>query len=136
MKTGYAPGVWDLLHVGHVRFLQTASDQCDHLIVGICSDECVMDSKGERPVVDEVERSFLVSALGCTAGVRMYHDINQTDLLRDLEPDVIFLGPEYGTSIAQSKTLDACKRFGISVTYLPRTEGVSTTERRLHAAGG
>lgn len=134
MKVGYAIGVWDLLHVGHVRFLSRAARGCERLVVGVCSDICVEGNKGTRPVVDEIERAEVVNGLKGVSETRIYHDIDQTDMLRDVNPDVIFLGKDYGGTQEQLKTLAACKRFGVSIEYLQRTDGVSTTKRRVDAA--
>lgn len=134
MRVGYAFGVWDMLHVGHVRFLARAADACDRLTVGVCSDECVEVQKGRRPIVDEIERAEIVNGLKGVFETRLFHDINQTDLLREVGPSVFFPGADYGGEPDQQRTLAACKRFGVSVQYLPRTEGVSSTQRRLDAA--
>lgn len=135
MKVGYAIGVWDLLHVGHVRFLAAAAEGCDKLVVGVCSDECVFASKGTLPVVGELERAEIVSHLKGVESIRLYHDVDQTNMLRSVAPQVIFLGSgEYGGDPEQQLTLDSCERFGIGIVLIERTDDVSTTQRRLDAA--
>jgi glycerol-3-phosphate cytidylyltransferase len=129
MRTGFAPGVWDLLHVGHVRFLKHAADMCDALIVGGCSDACTLASKGSLPVDSEGERMVMVTALGCVSGARIYTDVDQSTVLADARPDVLFLGPEYGDTEAQQATLRACRELGVAIHVIQRTPGISTTGR-------
>lgn len=127
---GYLPGVFDLLHLGHLRVIERASCAVDVLVVGVCSDRCVRRSKGRRPVVGQWERWAMVRACRWVAEAVIYDDVDQSELLRALTPSVFFHGPEYGRTAKQQKTLAACRTLGVKVLQLSRTAGVSTTERR------
>ena len=128
MKIGYLPGVWDLFHVGHLRMIERAAEQCDHLVVGVCSDECVERSKGRRPFVPCEQRQEIVSEVVGVYEALAYESVYQGDMLRLVHPAVFFHGPEYGQLPAQSETLAACAARGTRTVMLPRTSGVSTTE--------
>ena len=93
-----ANGAFDLLHVGHVRYLEAAKDltRGGLLIVGVNSDSSVRASKGpERPVVPERERAELVAALGCVDLVVLFDEPDALALLSALRPDVHVKGTDY-----------------------------------------
>jgi len=91
-----ANGVFDLLHVGHVRYLQGAKRLADVLVVAINSDASTRAYKGPgRPVVPEAERAELVAALGCVDHVVLFDEPDVRALLRALKPDVQVKGSDY-----------------------------------------
>src|SRR5581483_5724569 len=92
----FANGVFDVLHVGHVRYLQEASRQADVLIVGVNSDESVRAIKGEgRPVTNEHERAELVAAIRGVSYVTIFRDSSPARLIAVLKPDVHCKGTDY-----------------------------------------
>lgn len=92
----FANGVFDVLHVGHVRYLQDAARQADVLIVGVNGDESVRALKGEgRPLIPEHERAELVSAIRGVSYVTVFHDNSPARLLAILKPDVHCKGTDY-----------------------------------------
>ena len=92
----FANGVFDVLHVGHVRYLQDASNEADILIVGVNGDESVRALKGEgRPVTSERERAELVSAIRGVSYVTIFHDSSPARLIAVLKPDVHCKGTDY-----------------------------------------
>ncbi len=91
-----ANGVFDLLHVGHVRYLQGARALADRLVVAVNSDASTRASKGEgRPVVPQAERAELVCALACTDLVLVFDEPDVRAVIRALEPDVHVKGTDY-----------------------------------------
>jgi rfaE bifunctional protein nucleotidyltransferase chain/domain len=93
---GLANGVFDLLHVGHVRYLQAAAQEADHLIVAVNSDRSVRRLKGEgRPILDERSRAEIVSALRGVDYVVVFDDDTVGGLLERLRPDVHCKGTDY-----------------------------------------
>lgn len=91
-----ANGCFDLLHVGHVRYLQGARQQGDLLIVGVNSDHSVRALKGAgRPLIEERARARLVAALACVDAVVIFDDTDVNALLRDLRPHVHAKGTDY-----------------------------------------
>jgi len=92
----FANGVFDVLHVGHVRYLQGASREADVLIVGVNGDDSVRALKGEgRPVTNERERAELVAAIRGISYVTIFHDSSPARLIAVLEPDVHCKGTDY-----------------------------------------
>jgi rfaE bifunctional protein nucleotidyltransferase chain/domain len=91
-----ANGVFDLLHVGHVRYLQAAAAEADRLIVAVNADASVRRLKGEgRPILDQGARAELVSALGGVDYVVIFEDDTVGPLLTRLKPDVHCKGTDY-----------------------------------------
>src|ERR1700739_1175432 len=92
----FANGVFDVLHVGHVRYLQEASKQADVLIVGVNGDDSVRSVKGERrPGANERERAEIVSAIRGVSYVTIFHDSSPARLIAVLKPDVHCKGTDY-----------------------------------------
>ena len=94
MTTVFTNGVFDLLHVGHVRLLQFARAQGDHFVVAINSDSSARRVKGpDRPVVPAHERAEVLRALRCVDDVQMFDDDTPELLIQRLRPDVLVKGP-------------------------------------------
>ena len=92
----FANGAFDLLHAGHVRYLQAARKEGDWLAVGVNSDASVRRAKGEgRPVVPEAERAEIVAALACVDAVVIFEEDSPAGLLTELAPDVHAKGTDY-----------------------------------------
>jgi D-glycero-beta-D-manno-heptose 1-phosphate adenylyltransferase len=92
----FANGCFDLLHVGHVRYLQAAAGQADRLIVAINDDQSVRTIKGpHRPVLSAADRAELVSSLRGVDYVVVFHEATVTPLLAQLKPEVHCKGTDY-----------------------------------------
>jgi len=92
----FANGIFDLLHVGHVRYLQDASRQADVLVVGVNGDDSARTLKGEgRPVTNERERAELVSAIRGVGYVTIFSDASPARLIAVIRPDVHCKGTDY-----------------------------------------
>ena len=92
----FANGCFDLLHVGHVRYLQAAREQGDVLVVGVNSDRAVTALKGEgRPLLPAEARAELIAALESVDYVVVFDDVTAESLLRDLRPHVHCKGTDY-----------------------------------------
>ncbi len=110
----FANGVFDLLHVGHVRYLQAAAAEADRLLVAINSDASVRRLKGEgRPILGEQARAELVAALRGVDYVLVFDDDTVGPLLQRLQPDVHCKGTDY--------TIDSVPERAIVVGYGGRT---------------
>ena len=91
-----ANGLFDLLHVGHLRYLEAAGQEADLLVVALNSDRSARRLKGpNRPVVPELERAELVAGFGCVDWVTVFDDSSVERLLRELRPDVHCKGTDY-----------------------------------------
>jgi rfaE bifunctional protein nucleotidyltransferase chain/domain len=109
-----ANGVFDLLHVGHLRYLQGAADQADVLVVAVNDDAAVRQLKGaDRPIVGEAERAELVDALRGVDYVVLFGDLTVGALLEALQPDVHCKGTDY--------TIDTVPERAIVQAYGGRT---------------
>lgn len=92
----FANGCFDLLHVGHIRFLREAREQGDVLVVGVNSDRSVVALKGPgRPLMPEIGRAELVAALECVDYVIVFDNLTAESLLADLRPHVHCKGADY-----------------------------------------
>jgi rfaE bifunctional protein nucleotidyltransferase chain/domain len=128
----FANGVFDVLHVGHVRYLQEASRQADVLIVGVNSDESVRAIKGEgRPVTSEQERAELVAAIRGVAYVTIFRDSSPARLLAVLEPDVHCKGTDYTADTVPER--EVVLAYGGRIAICGDAKNHSTTDllRRL-----
>ena len=91
-----ANGVFDLLHVGHIRYLEGAKAEADCLVVAVNDDEAVRALKGEgRPVMGQADRAELIAALRCVDYVVIFPGRTVADVLRRLKPDVHCKGTDY-----------------------------------------
>ena len=96
LKVALANGVFDLLHVGHVRYLEAAKSLADRLVVAVNSDASTRAYKGPgRPVIPEGERAELLRALRCTDLVLIFEEPDVRVVIRALKPDVHVKGTDY-----------------------------------------
>jgi rfaE bifunctional protein nucleotidyltransferase chain/domain len=92
----FANGIFDLLHVGHVRYLQAAAREADVLVVGVNGDASTKSLKGEgRPLMTESERAEIVAAIRGVGYVTVFHDKSPARLIAALKPDVHCKGTDY-----------------------------------------
>jgi D-beta-D-heptose 7-phosphate kinase/D-beta-D-heptose 1-phosphate adenosyltransferase len=122
----FTNGVFDLLHVGHVRYLAQARALGDALVVAINSDRAVRELKGPaRPVFDQAERAEILAALRAVDYVTIFDDISPRSLIAELLPDVLVKGGDY--DLDQIHGRDEVEATGGKVISLPFVEGASTT---------
>jgi rfaE bifunctional protein nucleotidyltransferase chain/domain len=121
-------GCFDLLHVGHVRFLQEAKAMGDVLVVGVNGDASVRELKGEgRPVNGETERAEVIAALGCVDAVVIFPEKRAVRFLEGVRPEVYVKGGDYQTGQLDHDELAAVQAGGGIVQVLKLTPGRSTT---------
>ena len=120
-------GSYDLLHIGHIKFLQEARAQGDVLIVGVNSNASVKKYKGKnRPIVDELMRAEGVAALQCVDYVVIMDEAEiAVPLVKMVKPDVHVNGEEYGKDCIEAP---AVKEAGGSLHLVKKVPGFSTTE--------
>jgi rfaE bifunctional protein nucleotidyltransferase chain/domain len=123
----FTNGVFDLLHVGHVRYLKSARQLGDALVVAINSDRTVRELKGDdRPVTNEGERAEVLSALRPVDYVTIFDDVSPRVLIAKLLPDVLVKGGDYGMDEIHGR--DEVEATGGRVVSLPFVEGASTSK--------
>ncbi len=92
----FVNGCFDLLHVGHIRYLEAARELADLLILGLNSDQSVRQLKGPgRPIMPELERAEILAALECVDGIVIFDDPTVDGLLLELRPDIHAKGTDY-----------------------------------------
>src|SRR5215216_75094 len=122
----FTNGVFDLLHVGHVRYLAQARELGDALLVAINSDRTVRELKGpDRPVFNEAERAEILAALRYVDYVTIFEDISPRSLIARLLPDVLAKGGDY--DLDQIHGREEVEAAGGKVISLPFVNGASTT---------
>ena len=121
-------GCFDLLHVGHVRFLQEARSLGESLVVGLNGDASVRELKGAgRPVNPEADRAEVLAALGCVDAVVVFPEKRATRFLEAAEPDVYVKGGDYRPEDLDADEQAAVKRGGGKVKVLKLIPGKSTS---------
>ena len=123
----FANGCFDLLHVGHVRYLEAAKGLGDLLVVGVNSDEQVRRLKGEgRPFVPERERAEVIASLRAVDYVTVFHEPTVTELLLALRPDIHAKGTDYTEESVPER--DVVRSFGGRVQIVGDPKDHSSTE--------
>ncbi len=132
LKVGFTNGCFDILHAGHVNYLNGARMRCDRLVVGLNHDISVKLLKGpERPINPEDIRATVIGGLGSVDLVVFFgaknagDDNTATDLIRTLQPDIYFKGADY--TIDQIPEAKIVQSYGGQVELVPLTQGLSTT---------
>ena len=125
-KIAFTNGCFDILHVGHVQYLEAARREADVLIVAVNSDASVRAIKGEkRPLVPEGERAAVVAGLAAVDFVTLFSEQTPLDLIQSLRPDVIVKGGDWKEEDVVGR--DAVRAWGGRVVIIPETAGASTT---------
>jgi D-beta-D-heptose 7-phosphate kinase/D-beta-D-heptose 1-phosphate adenosyltransferase len=126
LRLVFTNGVFDLLHVGHVRYLAAARALGDALVVAINSDRSTRELKGPaRPVTSENERAEVLAALRHVSFVTVFDDISPRALITQLLPDVLVKGGDYGIDEIHGR--EEVEAAGGKVVSLPFVAGASTT---------
>ena len=122
----FTNGVFDLLHVGHLRYLQHARGLGDALIVGVNSDRSVRLIKGpNRPITSEAERAEVLEALACVDAVVVFDEETPTDLIAAIQPDVLVKGADWAEDAIVGR--DIVEARGGRVVRVAIEPGHSTT---------
>ena len=123
----FTNGVFDILHVGHVRYLEQARALGDVLLVAINSDRTVLQLKGEgRPLITENERAEILGAMRAVTYVTVFDDVSPRGLIRELLPDVLVKGGDYALDEIHGR--EEVEAAGGKVVALPFIAGASTSK--------
>ena len=123
----FTNGCFDLMHVGHTRYLQAAKQLGDLLVVGVNSDASVrsLNKAPDRPIVNEAQRAEVLAALGCVDYVVIFAEPDPLPLIKALQPDVLVKGGDW--PIDRIVGRDVVERRGGTVRTIPLVPGMSTT---------
>lgn len=123
----FTNGCFDLIHVGHTRYLQAAKQLGDLLVVGVNSDASVrsLNKAHDRPIVNEAQRAEVLAALGCVDYVVIFTEPDPLDLITALQPDVLVKGGDW--TIDKIVGRDVVEQRGGVVKTIPLVPGMSTT---------
>jgi glycerol-3-phosphate cytidylyltransferase len=127
---GYAPGVYDLFHIGHLNILKHARSQCDYLIAGVVSDEMCELAKGRPPVVPAAERVEIVRHIAFVDAVHLETVPDKLDIWEVLRFDRIFKGDDWRGTPKGNKLEADFAAVGVEVFYFPYTMATSSTALR------
>jgi rfaE bifunctional protein nucleotidyltransferase chain/domain len=126
LRLVFTNGCFDILHVGHVRYLQRARELGDALLVAVNSDRSVRELKGAgRPIVNEQERAEMLAALGAVDYVTIFDDLSPRALISEVLPDVLVKGGDYQLDEIHGR--EETEAAGGRVLSLPFIEGASTS---------
>lgn len=125
-KIVFTNGCFDLLHLGHIRYLKKAKEKGDILVVGLNSDSSVRKLKGAgRPLVPEKERAEILSALEFVDYVTIFSEETPANLIREIKPNVLVKGGDYSLNEIVGK--DYVNSYGGKVVTVSLVKGKSTT---------
>jgi D-glycero-beta-D-manno-heptose 1-phosphate adenylyltransferase len=133
----FTNGVYDLLHPGHVRYLQAARALGDALIVGVNSDRSVRANKGPtRPINPETERAEVIAALDCVDAAVVFDQDTPHEIINRLQPDVLVKGADWAVDAIVGR--DVVEARGGRVVRMPIEQGFSTTDliAKIHRSSG
>ena len=124
----FTNGCFDLLHVGHLRYLQVARALGDALLVAVNGDASVRALKGpSRPINSEEDRAEVLAGLACVDFVTIFHTERITDLVRAIQPQVYAKGGDYTITSLDPGERTALEAAGAEIRILPLVPGKSTT---------
>ncbi len=122
----FTNGCFDLLHLGHVRYLEKAKSLGDILVVGLNSDRSIQGLKGpERPIVPEDERAEILSGLRCVDYITLFDELTPLELISSLQPHLLVKGGDWTKEDIVGR--EVVERSGGEVVILPFVEGASTS---------
>jgi D-beta-D-heptose 7-phosphate kinase/D-beta-D-heptose 1-phosphate adenosyltransferase len=125
-KIAFTNGCFDILHVGHVRYLREAKKTADVLVLALNSDSSVRSLKGEeRPLIPEKERAEILAALEFIDFVTIFKESTPLDLINYLKPDILIKGGDWPEEKVVGR--EEIKKWGGRVAIIPEIEGKSTT---------
>ncbi|MDF0652198.1 MAG: D-glycero-beta-D-manno-heptose 1-phosphate adenylyltransferase [Nitrospira sp. LK265] len=123
----FTNGCFDLMHIGHTRYLQAARALGDILVVGVNSDASVrtLDKAPDRPIVPQEQRAEVLGALGCVDFVVIFEESDPLQLITAVQPDVLVKGGDWGIDRIIGR--DIVEARGGVVKTIPLVPGISTT---------
>lgn len=126
-KIGYTTGTFDLFHVGHLNILRKSKEMCEHLIVGVSTDDVVYSYKHKHPVISFEDRIEIVKAIRYVDEVIPQTSMDKFEAWENLHFDVMFHGDDWKGSTLYNSYEEKLKQVGVEIVFIPHTEGVSSS---------
>ncbi|MBQ6848467.1 MAG: adenylyltransferase/cytidyltransferase family protein [Clostridia bacterium] len=126
-KVGYTTGVFDMFHIGHLNVIRRAKEQCDYLIVGVSTDECVQNYKNKTPIIPYEHRRQIIEAVRYVDRVVPQKNMNKMEAWETLHFDAVFHGSDWQNTEMYTKLQQDFEPLGVDVVFLPHTDGISST---------
>ncbi len=119
-----------MFHIGHLNILRRAKEQCEHLIVGVSTDEVVNSYKHHLPVIPYEDRAAIVKAIRYVDEVVPQESMDKFEAWQNLKFDVMFHGDEWKGTDLYNEYERKFAAVGVKIVYLPHTDGISSTMLR------
>ncbi|WP_443056692.1 adenylyltransferase/cytidyltransferase family protein [Streptomyces sp. MUM 178J] len=129
-RVGYAPGAYDLFHIGHLNILRHARQHCDYLVAGVVSDEMAELAKGRRPVIPLIERLEIVRNIKYVDAAFVETVPDKLDTWQQVRFDVLFKGDDWRGTPKGDKLERDFTTVGVEIVYFPYTVHTSSTQLR------
>lgn len=124
---GYTTGVYDLFHIGHLNVLRNAKSQCDHLIVGVTTDELSESRKNKRPVIEYAERAAIVGAIRYVDEVVAQEHMDKFAAWEKYKFNVMFVGDDWKGTDKWNEMEREFAKLNVKIVYFPYTANTSST---------
>ncbi len=132
-----ANGIFDLIHVGHVRYLCGAAREGDFLVVAVNGDESARTHKGPgRPFLPATERAEIVAAMGCVDRVVVFEQLDVVEVLKALRPDVHAKGTDYTPETVPEREVAASIGTRTAIVGDPKNHSTTDLLRMIHQSAG
>ncbi|MDD1744146.1 MAG: adenylyltransferase/cytidyltransferase family protein [Methanomassiliicoccales archaeon] len=124
---GYTAGAFDLFHIGHLNLLKRSKSNCDHLIVGVTTDELIQKTKNRKPVIPFSERIEIVSAIKYVDETVIQDDLDKVLAWKKYRYDKLFSGDDWKDNPRWIGYETELGKLGVDVIYFPYTRSTSST---------
>lgn len=128
MTIGYTAGVFDLFHIGHLNVLRNAKSMCDHLIVGVSTDELVFEYKKKKPIIPLLERVEILRHVTYVDTAIVQEDMDKMKMWRRLKFDVMFVGDDWIDTPKWENYEKEFEKRNVKIVYFPYYQGTSSTK--------
>jgi glycerol-3-phosphate cytidylyltransferase len=130
IRIGYAPGAFDLFHIGHLNLLRRAKERCDFLIAGVVADEVLIEHKKVTPVIPLAERLEIVRNIRFVDMAHAAMTNDKTEIWRELRFNVLFKGNDWQGTEKGIRLERDFAALGVEVVYFPYTQATSSSTLR------
>lgn len=127
-QSGYTTGVFDLFHIGHLNILKEAKKRCAYLIVGVSTDDVVLQYKNKIPLIPFRERMEIVRSIKYVDQVVAQDTMNKMKAWKQLQFDVMFHGDDWKGSPMYQQYIDDFAKVNVDIVFLSHTNGTSSSK--------